>query len=250
MELALFGALLIGMTLGLLGAGGSILTVPVLIFILQRPEKLAIAESLAIVGSIAMLGAIPYALRAQVHWRSVFFFGLPGMLGACIGGSCSYYISGPVQLMLFSVVMLVVACFMLFGPFPFERFISSQQAIWVTILEGFLLGCLTGLIGVGGGFLIVPALMILSKLPMSLAIGTSLGIITMNSLAGFIQQLFSLNALQMHVDWKVIVMISVAGILGSFVGILIGKKIPQIYLRKFFGVSILTISFYILFTGF
>lgn len=246
MMLALLGALVIGMSLGLLGSGGSILTVPVLVFILHRPEKLAVAESLAIVGFVALIGAIPYALRYQIHWSSVLFFGLPGMLGACVGGCGSYYISSSLQLTLFAFVMLAVAGMMLFGPSSFDKSTPFQQSVWLVILEGFLAGCLTGFMGVGGGFLIVPALVIFSHLSMSLAVGTSLVIIAMNCFTGFFEHRFVLDALHLSVDWKIIGMISIAGILGSFIGNLINEKTPQIYLRKIFGLGVLVMGLYIL----
>jgi hypothetical protein len=246
MTLALLGALVIGLSLGLLGSGGSILTVPVLVFILQRPEKLAIAESLAIVGSVACMGALPYALRKNIHWKSVFFFGLPGMLGAYVGACGSYYISGTVQLIVFAFVMLIVAGVMFFGPPSFDQFAPLQDGIWLTALEGFLVGCLTGFIGVGGGFLIVPALVLLSHLSMHFAIGTSLIIIAMNSFTGFIEQLFVLSKLQMQVDWQMIAIIATAGILGSLIGSLVAKKISQIHLRQTFGIGVLVMGIYIL----
>ncbi len=247
MALALLGALVIGMSLGLLGSGGSILTLPVLVFILNRPEKLAIAESLAIVGCIACLGAIPYAMRRHIDWKSALFFGVPGMLGAYIGASGSYYISGDLQLIIFAFVMLIVSFLMIAGPPSFEKF-ASFRSIWLTILEGFLVGCLTGFIGVGGGFLIVPALVFLSQLPMPIAIGTSLVIIAINSLTGFMEHLLTLHALNMQVSWETIVIIACAGILGSFAGSLIAKNISQIRLRQAFGVSVLVMGTYILWT--
>jgi uncharacterized membrane protein YfcA len=250
MILALLGALVIGISLGLLGSGGSILTLPVLVFILQRPEKLAIAESLAIVGSISVIGAIPYALRAQVQWNSILFFGLPGMLGAYLGGSGSYYISGSVQLTLFALVMFIVASMMLLGPSSFDKFIPYRSSTWLTIVEGFLVGCLTGFIGIGGGFLIVPSLVILCHLSMSLAIGTSLIIIAMNSFTAFLEQLLVLESLDLYVDWTIIGIIASIGILGSLSGSWIGKQIPQIYLRRTFGLSILVTGCYILINQF
>jgi uncharacterized membrane protein YfcA len=246
MILALLGALMIGISLGLLGAGGSILTVPVLVFVLQRPEKEAIAESLAIVGCTALMGAIPYAFRHQIHWKSVLLFGLPGMLGAYVGGCISYYLSGQMQLTIFAFVMLIVAGMMLFGPPTFEKLNPSRSFAWLIMLEGFLIGCLTGCIGIGGGFLIVPALVILSQLPMTLAIGTSLMIIAINAFIGFGQQLLNLSHLQLHVDWQVIGIISIAGIFGSIVAGFIAQKIPQIYLRKTFGLSVLVMGIYML----
>lgn len=246
MILALLGALAIGVSLGLLGSGGSIITVPILVFILQRPEKIAICESLAIVGSVALVGAIPYMLRGQVKWKGVLLFGVPGMLGAWLGGWVCYYISGTIQLIFFAFVMLIVAGIMLSNQSIFEKMTFACQSVEVTILEGFFIGCLTGLIGVGGGFLIVPSLVLLCNLSMPFAIGTSLVIIAMNALIGFVQQLFVLKALHLSVDWKIIVTISIAGILGGLYGGWIGNRIPQIYLRKAFGLSVLAMGSYII----
>jgi uncharacterized membrane protein YfcA len=246
MILALLGALAIGVSLGLLGSGGSIITVPILVFILQRPEKIAICESLAIVGSVALVGAIPYMFRRQIEWKSVLFFGLPGMLGACLGGCGCYYVTGTLQLILFALVMLIVASIMLSNRSIFEKATFARQSIWVTVLEGFLVGCLTGLIGVGGGFLIVPSLVLLGNLSMTFAIGTSLVIIAMNALTGFIQQFFILKALHLSIDWKIIVIVTIVGILGSLTGGVVGNRIPQMYLRKAFGLSILAMGSYIL----
>jgi len=245
MALALLSALLIGVILGLLGSGGSILTIPVLIFILQRPEKLAVAESLAIVGSIAMLGSIPYAIRTQIHWKSVLLLGMPGILGACAGAWSSYFVSGAIQMIIFSLVMLMAAGIMLFGNSTFEKLIPYGQSIGIILLEGFFMGFLTGIIGVGGGFIIVPALLIISHLSMSIAVGTSLVIIAINSFTGFIQQIFSLHSLHLNVDWTIIFMFSIAGIFGSFFGGFAGQKISQIYLRKAFGLSVFVLGIYV-----
>lgn len=246
---ALLGALAIGISLGILGSGGSILTLPILLFILQRPEKQAIAESLAIVGCVALIGAIPYMLRMQVHWNSVLWFGLPGICGAYLGGWGSYYVNGWIQLKIFALIMLVVASTMLFGPPSFDKFCSYwRRLVWLNILEGFLIGCLTGFIGIGGGFLIVPTLVILSNLTMSFAVGTSLIIIAINSFIGFLEQLFTLNTLHLNIDWEVIVIVSAVGIFGSFSGGLISDWFSQACLRKVFGLSVLTLGFYLLIT--
>ncbi len=115
MIFAWIGAALIGLSLGLLGSGGSILTVPVLVYLVGEPEKLAIAESLAIVGGISLIGAIPYALKRQIDWRSVLWFGGPGVVGTYLGAALSVYLSGVVQLLLFAAVMLLAAV-MMFRP--------------------------------------------------------------------------------------------------------------------------------------
>lgn len=246
MLVALLGAIVIGISLGLLGSGGSILTVPILIFILQRPEKLAIAESLAIVACVAVAGALPYALRAQIHWKSVLYFGLPGMLGAYLGAYGASYMSSMVQLTLFSLIMLLVAGMMFFNFPSFEKTSATPYSIWLTVLEGFIVGCLTGCLGIGGGFLIVPTLVLFNNLSMFFAIGTSLIIIAMNALTGFIRQLVTLNALHMQVSWETIGMISIAGILGCLMGSLINTKISQQRLRQGFSLSILMMGIYLI----
>lgn len=246
MGFALIGSIFIGASLGLLGSGGSVFTVPLLVFFLQRPEKLAIAESMAIVGSCALAGSIPYFFRKQIQWKSVLFFGIPGMVGACIGGWGTYFVSGSSQLTLFGFAMLASSGAMLFGPLNMEKFFIFEKSIWMTIIEGFLIGCLTGFIGVGGGFLIVPALAFLCLLPLQFAIGTSLVIIAMNSLIGFFMQSIALKAMEMHVDWRLIAVIAMGGILGSFTAGIAAKNISQVRLRKVFGYGVLVMGFYVL----
>lgn len=112
MLLALLGALLIGLSLGLLGSGGSILTVPVLVYLLDQPEKIAIAGSLAIVGAISAAGSLPYARQQLIDWRSVLWFGVPGMAGTWLGAVLSQFVPGELQLALFAIVMLLAAVLM------------------------------------------------------------------------------------------------------------------------------------------
>lgn len=182
---ALIGALLIGLSLGLLGSGGSILTVPVLVYLLEQPEKVAIAGSLAIVGAIAAVGSLPYARQYQVDWRSVAWFGIPGMAGTWLGALASQWIPGAAQLALFAVVMLLAAWLMARPP-GLEPRSMDQRAAWKIIIDGLAVGLLTGLVGVGGGFLIVPALVLLGGLGMRVAVGTSLVIIALKSTTGLI----------------------------------------------------------------
>ncbi|MEL6615065.1 MAG: sulfite exporter TauE/SafE family protein, partial [Bacteroidota bacterium] len=172
---ALLGAVAIGLVLGLLGSGGSILTVPVLVYLAGHADKVAIAESLAIVGAIAAVGAMPYARQRLVDWHSVLYFGVPGILGTYAGAALSAFIPGAVQLALFAAVMILAAVLMFRGrkevPEGEER---PRQPLWLIAVEGLLVGVLTGLVGVGGGFLIVPALVLLGGLSMRVAVGTSL----------------------------------------------------------------------------
>lgn len=150
MLFAWLGAALIGISLGLLGSGGSILTVPVLVYLAGEPDKVAIAESLAIVGGIALAGSIPYAARRSVDWRSVLYFGIPGMAGTYAGAALSRFLPGPVQLALFALVMLSAAV-MMFRQEQDRSDEHARHAAWKIILEGTGVGIITGLVGVGGG---------------------------------------------------------------------------------------------------
>lgn len=246
MILALLAALAIGVSLGLLGSGGSIFTIPSLVFILQRPEKEAIAESLAIVGIIAFFGSIPYMLREQVHWRSILFFGVPGMIGASIGGCGSYFIKGELQLFFLGFVMLGVAAVMLIDKSRFERMVISAKSPSPLVIGGFLIGSLTGVLGVGGGFILVPSLLLFCRLSMKRAVGTSLVIISLNAAIGFINQIFIFKILDLSVDWGVIATLSIAGVIGSLLGGLIGEKVSQEYLRRVFGVAVIVMGIYLL----
>ena len=176
------GALAIGLSPGLLGSGGSILTVPVLIYLLGQPEKVAIAGSLAIVGTIAAFGSLPHIQAGRVNWRSVLLFGVPGMAGTYLGAWLALFVSGAFQLALFAVVMLVASVLML-RPLDYANASSAPRAVWKIGIDGLLVGVIAGLVGVGGGFLIVPALVLLGGLSVHAAVATGLVIIASNRLA-------------------------------------------------------------------
>ncbi len=244
---ALLGAVAIGLVLGLLGSGGSILTVPVLIYLAGQPEKVAIAESLAIVGAIAAVGAVPYARQRLVDWHSVAYFGVPGIVGTYLGAALSAFVPGAVQLALFAVVMLVAAGLMLRGrkdPGTAER---ARQPLWLIAAEGLAVGVLTGLVGVGGGFLIVPALVLLGGLGMRMAVGTSLLIVAAKSAAGFVKYLDVLADAGQAVDWRLIGIFAAIGIAGSFVGNALSQRVPQAQLRKGFAVFLIGMGLFILY---
>ncbi len=245
MSLVWIGAALVGLTLGLLGSGGSILTVPMLVYLAGEPDKAAIAESLAIVGSIALVGAIPYALQKTVNWRSVLLFGVPGILGTYLGAALSAYVSGAVQLVLFAVVMLLAAVMMFRGRRSADEAGEGQEA-WKISAQGLFVGVLTGLLGVGGGFLIVPALVLFGGLTMRGAVGTSLFIIAMNSFSGFAKHLDVLASLGGGVDWQIVALFVGVGIVGSFVGNLMATRLPQATLRRFFAVFLVGMGVFIL----
>lgn len=249
MILSWIGALLVGLSLGLMGSGGSILTVPVLIYLAGEQEKTAIAESLGIVGTIALAGFIPYAFKKQVHWRSVILFGLPGMAGTYGGAIIAGYVSGTFQLILFAGVMVVAAIMMFLD--EKERKAATRgnvdHAWWKIVLEGLAVGVLTGLVGVGGGFLIVPALVLLGGLPMNIAIGTSLAIIAMKSFSGFFKYIEVLADLGLTINWELILIFSLIGAVGSFVGKTIGARISNEGLKRGFAIFLIGMGAYIIY---
>ena len=243
---AWIGALLVGITLGLLGSGGSILTVPVLVYLVGEPDKLAIAESLGIVTLISLFGAIPFAIKRLIDWRSVVLFGLPGMAGAYGGAWVSRFVTGEVQLILFALVMLVAAVLMLRNPRIKGVQAVRRHAAWKLGGEGFAVGVLTGLVGVGGGFLIVPALVLLGGLPIHLAVGTSLAIIALKSISGFLKYVDVLDAAGQSINWELVMIFGVVGVLGSLLGRTIGAMLSQDRLRKGFAVFLVVMGGFIL----
>ena len=243
--LAWLGAMSIGVSLGLLGSGGSILTVPVLVYLIGQDEKLAIAGSLAIVGSIALAGSLPYLKKKLVDWRIVLLFGLPGMAGTYIGAWLATWVSGLVQLALFAVVMLLASWQML-KPVVIDDTPHEPREVWKIVLDGLFVGVLTGLVGVGGGFLIVPALVLLGGLPIHTAVATSLVIIALKSYSGFYKYLDVLDTHNLELDWPTLMLVTALGIAGSFGGAKIAKRLPQEKLKKGFGLFLIVMGVYIL----
>ena len=242
---ALLGAVAIGLVLGLLGSGGSILTVPVLVYLAGQPDKVAIAESLAIVGAIASVGAITYARQRLVDWRAVVGFGVPGIVGTYLGAVAAAYVPGAVQLALFGVVMLAAAGAMLKGRAGLEGEHQKRSVATVAAL-GVGVGVMTGLVGVGGGFLIVPALVLLVGLDMRLAVGTSLSIIVLNSVTGFAKYLDTLTEAGASVDWRLVGTFAAIGIVGSLVGARLSQRVPQAQLKRGFAVFLVVMGTFIL----
>jgi hypothetical protein len=245
MTLALLGALAIGLTLGLLGSGGSILTVPILVYVVGQEEKIAIAGSLAIVGGIALAGAVPRMLKRQIDWRSVFWFGLPGMLGTVLGAQLSRWIPGVVQLFVFALVMLVAAV-MMARPSPLQATARAARARGLIVLDGLAVGVLTGLIGIGGGFLILPALVLLGGIAMHRAIGTSLCIIALNAFSGFAKHATLLAAAGIALDWRLISLFTAVGAGGSLVGLQLADRLPQQRLKRVFAGFLVLMAVFIL----
>ncbi len=233
MLLAVAGALIIGLSLGLMGSGGSILTVPILVYVVGQDEKVAIAGSLFVVGCIAAISGLQHAVRREVHWGSVLWFGLPGMAGTWLGAQMSVFFSGTAQLLLFVAVMIAAGAFMARPASLAHR--DRRQAAWKISLNGLSVGALTGLVGVGGGFLIVPALVLLGGLSMHLAVGTSLTIIALQAFSGFSRYLGVLRDRDQALDWMVLGTFVGLGVVGALAGGLLSHRLPQQLLRKLFA---------------
>lgn len=246
MILTWLGALGIGLSLGLLGSGGSILTVPVLVYLAGQDEKVAIAGSLAVVGAIALAGALQYLRSGQVDWRNVGWFGIPGMMGTWLGAVIAAFVPGLAQLALFAIVMLIAAVMMLRGNHLADPVNHRPRETWKIALDGLAVGVLTGLVGVGGGFLIVPALVLLGGLTMHSAVATSLVIIALKSFSGFIKYLSILEQQGLDLDWPLLGIVTVFGILGSWFGNRLAGQVPQLLLRRIFGVFLVLMGAYIL----
>lgn len=243
MLLALAGALVIGLSLGLLGSGGSILTVPVLHYLLGQSEQSAIGGSLLVVGLIAAAACVPHARAGRVDWQKALGFGLPGMIGAWFGATLAHWVPGAVQLALFAVVMLAAAWRMLLGK-PIAE--SAHEPHRSTVLmSGAAVGALSGLVGVGGGFLIVPALVLLAGVPMASAVGTSLVVIAMNSFTGFGKYVGVLGAKGVALDYPVLLVVAAVGVAGSLAGQRLGRRMPQETLRRLFGAFLVVMGVFV-----
>ena len=224
-------ALLVGVALGLLGGGGSILTVPLLAYVAGMEAKQAIATSLLVVGTTSAVAAISHARAGRVQWRTGLIFGAAGMAGAYGGGLLAHYIPGSVLLIGFAVMMIATAVAMLrgrneVGPADPHHRIPVPKVV----AEGLIVGLVTGLVGAGGGFLVVPALALLGGLPMPIAVGTSLVVIAMKSFAGFAGYLNSVS-----IDWRLAAMVTAAAVVGALVGARLTALVNPDSLRKGFG---------------
>lgn len=242
--MAWIGAFVVGIFMGLLGSGGSILNIPILIYLVGESEKTAIAESLAIVGLIAFVASIPYARKKLVAWRFVVLFGAPGMVGAYLGALLGEHVHAALQLTLLAVIMLVAAYLMFYPPTSSKP--GIRRADWKIAVDGFLVGSITGLAGVGGGFLIVPTLVLLGGLVMRKAVGTGLTIIALNACVGFVTHHGILTLTDARVHWGLIGIFTSLGIAGSFAGSAVSHRIPQRALQKIFGTMLVLIGLFMI----
>ena len=248
----IIGAIIVGLILGLLGSGGSAIMVPILVYLVGHDAKISIAESMAIVGAISLAGAIPYAKKKLINWNSVVLFGIPAMAGTFLGAWLGGLASDAVQLTVFGAVLLLSAGLMIRKAFGKEKAIEAHESGerspvtllrgLLIVLEGIAVGTLTGFVGVGGGFLIVPALFILGKLPMRTAIATSLVIIVMKSLVGFLKYQQYLSAHDQSVDWATIAIFIGVGVGGCFFGQQLNSQLNQRALKQAFAIFLVFVG--------
>jgi uncharacterized membrane protein YfcA len=232
----------IGVSLGLLGGGGSILAVPLLVYVAGLPAKEAIATSLLVVGATSAVGVLPHARAHRVRWRTGLVFGVAGMTGAYAGGRLAAHIPGPVLLGGFAVMMLATAAAMIRGRRPnADRPVPHELPVLRVVVDGVVVGLVTGLVGAGGGFLVVPALALLGGLPMPVAVGTSLLVIAMKSFAGLAGYLADV-----HINWTLALAVTIAAILGSLAGARLAGRVPENHLRAAFGWFVLAMGVLVL----
>ena len=236
-------AVIVGISLGLLGGGGSILTVPLLAYVAGMDAKQAIATSLLVVGTTSAVAAVSHARAGRVQWRTGLIFGVAGMAGAYGGGLLARFIPGSFLLIGFAVMMIATAVAMLRGRKDVAPADPSHRIpVPKVIAEGLVVGLVTGLVGAGGGFLVVPALALLGGLPMPIAVGTSLVVIAMKSFAGFAGYLSSVA-----IDWRIAGMVTAAAVIGALLGSRLTALVNPDSLRKAFGWFVLVMSSVILF---
>lgn len=242
-------AVVIGLSLGLLGGGGSILTVPVFVYVMGFTAKQAIAMSLPVVGTTSLLGAIGHWRGGTVNLWIALPFGLVAMAGSYLGARLSVLVSGEVQLLLLAIVILVAAISMVRGGARRAEGVPAgpsgaprARRRGLILLVGLGVGLLTGLLGIGGGFLIVPALVVLADVPMKQAVGTSLLVIAMNATSGLVGHLG-----QVAIPWGFVAMFAATAVGGVLVGAHLCRFVPQGTLRRAFGAFLVVVGALVLF---
>ncbi len=251
-------SILIGISLGLIGGGGSIMTVPVLVYVFGIKPTLATGYSLFIVGIAAFIGSIKYFNNKLISLQIAFYFSIPSLVAIAVTRKFLMplvpeeifkignfmFTKDVLILVVFAIIMIASAKSMIRSRTSNVQDTKSgeERHISKVMLDGLVVGFLTGFLGIGGGFLIIPVLVVLAKLPMKIAIGTSLLIIAINSFVGFSIDVFS----GVPIDYKFLLMISLFSVSGIFIGFEFGKKIHGDKLKPAFGWFILAMGIYIL----
>jgi uncharacterized membrane protein YfcA len=252
-----FLAICIGISLGLLGGGGSVLALPVLVYVMGVSPKPAIAMTLIVVGTVSLLGTIPHARRGNLNFRTVGIFGSATMLGAYLGARIATlpFVTSAFQMILFGLSMLIAAVLMIYRSAKAKPGANQDEELdaiqyvkpackycWLWLMtEGIGVGVLTGLVGVGGGFAIVPALVLLGNIPIRKAIGSSLLIIACNSVAGLIGYLGHIS-----LDWTLTVSFTFLAGCGTIIGAYLAQFVSTQHLQKSFGYFLLAVAAFVL----
>lgn len=253
------GALVVGLVLGLIGGGGSILTVPLLVYVLGYNPIVATAYSLFVVGSSSLVGTIQKIRNGLADIKIGLAFSFPSFLAVYLSRRYlvpglpdvffsfgNYTLTKDMAIMtFFAIVMLLASISMIRTKREEKELLSIKQPYYITFIQGLFIGAVTGFIGAGGGFLYVPALVLWAKLPMKKAVGTSLIIITLNSLIGFIGDIQTID-----IEWPFLLIFSLFTIVGILIGVFISKYISSKKLKKGFGWFTLIMAIYIFFKEF
>jgi uncharacterized protein len=256
--LGYIGALIMGITLGIMGGGGSILTVPILVYLFKIETQLATKYSLFIVGTTSLVGSITYFKKKNIDFKTALYFGTASILTVF---TTRYYLlphippticqigntpisKNTILLLLFAILMLAASYSMINTNEEHPEGLPNPKNNIKLIPRGIAVGLVTGLIGAGGGFLIIPALVIFAKIPIKRAIGTSLFIITVNSLIGFLSD----NTTKIStIDWNFLSLFSGIAITGILLGTYLSKYVSNQKLKPSFGYFILIMGIYILY---
>ncbi|MCB7479857.1 sulfite exporter TauE/SafE family protein [Christiangramia sediminis] len=255
--LGYFGALLIGVVLGLIGGGGSILTVPVLVYLMAINPVTATAYSLFVVGASSLVGAIRNIPKKLIDFRTAIVFAIPAFIAVYltrkflvpaipeeIFSVSGFVITKNIGIMLFFAIIMVIAAISMIKEKDNGRNTEVKKVSYnypLIIIEGLVVGLLTGIVGAGGGFLIIPALVLLAKLPMKKAVATSLLIIAVKSLIGFIG-----DVQNMEIDWVFLMIFTGLSIAGIWLGVYLNNFINGKKLKKGFGWFVLLMGIYII----
>lgn len=233
---------LIGFLPGLMGGGGSIMAVPVFVYIMKFEVKTAVCMSLVVVGITSFVGAIRYWKLNLIRFRIVFTFGSMAMLAAYVGAQMAALLTDTLQMTLFAITVLGAAYFMFTGKTQADN--SHKSSILILLASGIMVGTLSGLVGVGGGFLIVPTLVLFAKLPIKSAVGTSLAIMSMNATAGVLGYIDKVT-----ISWNETLLFTLFATVGIFASTYLIKFISSQHLKKAFAAFIFIMGLVIFVTN-
>ena len=253
--LGYIGALIVGLVLGLIGGGGSILTVPLLVYLLGYNPVVATAYSLFVVGTSSMVGTYQKHKKGLVDFKTGLAFSFPSFVAVYLSRRYlvpgipetifsigDYEISKGMGIMIFFAIIMLLASISMIRKGKDEEVVSKNQLYYKTFVQGLIIGTITGIIGAGGGFLYVPALVLWANIPMKKAVGTSLIIVTINSLIGFMGDVQTLD-----IEWGFLLIFTLISILGIILGVFLSKFVSGPKLKKSFGFFVLIMAIYIIF---